>query len=91
MTKQIITSIAFFVAALLVPASVGATTYQDVECQSVYGGGVVCGVKTHETVDTAVSDYINPSTVGVLFIGASGVFYMISKKAKASAARELIS
>lgn len=84
MTKQIITSIAVLIAALSVPASVAANEYG----QEVKGETTEKIVVVHETVDTAVSDYINPSTVGALFIGASGVFYMISKKAKVAALKE---
>ncbi len=84
MTKQIITSIAVFVAALSVPASVAANEYG----QEVKGETTEQSVVVHETVDTAVSDYINPSIVGAFFIGASGVFYMISKKAKVAAQKE---
>lgn len=37
----------------------------------------------HETVDTAISDYINPSTVGAGFVFVSGALFAISKKLKA--------
>ena len=86
MTKQIITSIAVLVAALVMPASVSAQYGQQ-----VLGEKTEEVVVIHETVDTAISDYVNPATVGMFFIGASGVFYMISKKAKISASKELIS
>ena len=82
--KQIITSIAVLVAAFTMPASVLANDYG----QEVLGETTEKIVVVHETVDTAASDYINPAIIGAFFIGASGVFYMISKKAKAGVLRE---
>lgn len=83
MTKQIITSIAVFVAASVMPASVSAQYGQQVLGETTEEVVVV-----HETVDTAISDYINPATLGAFFIGASGVFYAVSKKAKVAAFKE---
>lgn len=82
MNKLLITSILFALVLIAPKASYGAT-FQEVECTPVYGGGVVCGVKTHETVDTAISDYINPSVIGAGFVFASGALFVISKKLKA--------
>ena len=58
---------------------------QETNCVQVplYGGGVgtVCGAKTHETVDTAFEG-LTPGLLGGAFLGVSGVFAYLSKKAR---------
>lgn len=86
MTKQIIISIAFAVAALTMPANVYADGYgQEDESK---GGEKITVV--HEVVkyDTAVSDYLNPSVLGAGFTGASAVFYTLYMKAKKLSERD---
>ena len=84
MTKQIITSIAVLIAALMLPASVAANEYG----QEVKGETTEKIVVIHETVETDISDYLNPAMLGTAFMGASGVFYFISKRAKFAALKE---
>lgn len=58
---------------------------QETTCVNVplYGGGVgtVCGAKTHETVDTAFEG-VTPGFLGGAFLGVSGIFAYIAKKAR---------
>ena len=49
-------------------------------CPQPYGGGVVCGIKTHEPVDTGVGE--NMALAGVLALGASGILRFLAKKSK---------
>lgn len=56
--------------------------HEKVVCPQPYGGGVVCGVKTHKPVETGLSE--NLALAGVLALGASSFFSKLSKKAVAS-------
>ena len=49
-------------------------------CPQPYGGGVVCGIKTHEPVDAGLGE--NMALAGVLALGASGILRFLSKKSK---------
>lgn len=49
-------------------------------CPQPYGGGVVCGVKTHEPVDTGLGE--NLVLAGVLALSASGILRFLAKKSK---------
>jgi hypothetical protein len=79
--RKVIFSIAL-VVALFAAKPVMA---QESNCVQVplYGGGVgtVCGAKTHETVDTAFEG-ITPGVLGGAFLGVSGIFAYLSKKAR---------
>jgi hypothetical protein len=55
---------------------------EDQVCTQVYGGGVVCGAK-HEAVDTGIENVLNPTVLGVLSLGASGILLVLSKRMKA--------
>lgn len=74
--KKILVVISFLALALFVPQTVSA---QEV-CPQPYGGGVVCGAKTHEPVETGLAE--NLGLVGALALGASGLLLHFSKKAK---------
>lgn len=63
-------------AALVAPR---AALAQEETCVGVYGGGVVCGVKTHEPVDTALGD-INPGILGAGLLVASYILFKLSKE-----------
>lgn len=74
----------FLVTTLVVlaaPSQVLAD-HEKVVCPQPYGGGVVCGVKTHKPVETGLSE--NLALAGILALGASGFFAKLSKKAVAS-------
>ena len=47
-------------------------------CPQPYGGGVVCGVKTHVPVNTGIGDSL--PMIGSGLLGASGVFAYFSRK-----------
>lgn len=83
MNKVVI--ILMVLTALLLPGTVKADHETDAETcieTQVYGGGVgvVCGVKTHEPVDTAIGDNLFLLAGGLLL--ASYGFHRLSKKAK---------
>jgi len=80
MLKKTIISTLCLITVLLVPASVLAQE-QEITCTSVYEGGVVCGVKTHEPIETAIGD-LNPAVFGAGLVLTSGIFYYFSRKAK---------
>ncbi|HET7099009.1 MAG TPA: hypothetical protein VFI61_02150 [Patescibacteria group bacterium] len=65
---------------LTLPKSVLANN-ETVICPQPYGGGVVCGVKTHEPINTGLGE--NLALVGSLALGASGVLLSLSRKFKA--------
>lgn len=82
--KHLIATLSILVAALFVPA----TSYAQENCVQVYGGGVVCGEEApeHEPVDTDLGD-INFTVVGGAFLLASGTFFYLSRKVKASTSK----
>lgn len=85
--KKLITALLLAIV-LLTPGVVRAEHETDAEnCveTQVYGGGVgvVCGVKTHDPVDTAIGD--NPVLLAGGLLLASYGFLRLSKKAKAIA------
>jgi hypothetical protein len=53
---------------------------QEQVCTTVYGGGVVCGVKApeHKPVNTGIEDY--PLLFASALIGAGFILYRLSKK-----------
>jgi LPXTG-motif cell wall-anchored protein len=53
---------------------------EEIICPQPYGGGVVCGVKTHTVLDTGLAD--NLPLLGAGFILASGAFLYFSKRFK---------
>lgn len=55
---------------------------EEIICPQPYGGGVVCGIKTHVPVETGLGD--NLALVGALSLGVSGVLLFFSKKIKKS-------
>lgn len=57
---------------------------ETVICPQPYGGGVVCGVKTHAPVNTGLGD--NWGIVGAGLLGASVFTVIISKRFKTSRA-----
>ena len=75
--KKLIISLSVIAVTFLVPASVLAQ--EDETCVTVYGGGVVCGAKTHEPVDTALGD-INPGILGGALLLTSYGLYRLSKR-----------
>ena len=78
--RQLIVSLALVLTALFT-APVALAQETEVTCTSVYGGGVVCGVKTHEAVPAALGDF-NPALMGAGLIIASGLFVYLSKRVK---------
>jgi len=62
-------------AGLFAPVSISA---EEIICPQPYGGGVVCGVKTHEPVETGLGE--NLALVGALALGASGILLFVSRK-----------
>ena len=60
------------------PALASEVTDEQIICPQPYGGGVVCGVKTHTPVNTGIAD--NLPLLGAGFILASGAFYVLSRK-----------
>lgn len=79
MFKNILITVAFIFVFISAPKSIFAQEAQI--CPQPYGGGVVCGVKTHEPVETGLAE--NLALVGALAVGVSGVLLFLSKKAKA--------
>ncbi len=64
-------------AVLAAPKGVFA---QEQICTQAYGGGVVCGAKTHTPVNTGLVD--NPSVLGASFLLVSGTLFLASRKLK---------
>ena len=80
--RNIKTILVVVFAVLLFAALPVRVSAEEQVCTQVYGGGVVCGAATeHEPVDTAG---LNPAALGILSLGAAGVFRFLSKKLKAS-------
>ena len=72
--KKLFLSLAILVLTLSTPRAILA----EETCVSVYGGGVVCGAETHETVETGLGD--NPAILGAGLLMASGIFLYLSKR-----------
>lgn len=68
--------------AVFAPKSVMAVD-EPIICPQPYGGGVVCGIKTHETVNTGLGE--NLVLMGGAALGVSGILLFLSKKGKAIA------
>lgn len=53
-------------------------------CTGDYGQTVSCGPATsptpHTPVETGIGDFINPFTVGLMFVGAGGVAHLLNKR-----------
>lgn len=79
MKKLIFTVLTLVVIAF--PAKVLAND-EVIICPQPYGGGVVCGVKTHKPVETGLAE--NLALAGAFALGASGIFLHLSRKAKAT-------
>ncbi|MGB6838949.1 MAG: hypothetical protein WBD86_01260 [Microgenomates group bacterium] len=73
--KRLIITLSILATAIFLPQAVIAQE----NCVTVYGGGVVCGIETHEPIDTDLGD-INPAVLGAGFILASGVLLYFSGK-----------
>ena len=84
--KKIITVLLLLIAFSFSPRIVLADQIEEEICveATVYGGGigVVCGIKTHEPVDTGIAD--NPLLLGAGLLITSGLLYRFSKKLKAT-------
>ncbi|MEJ2441789.1 MAG: hypothetical protein P8Y06_02630, partial [Patescibacteria group bacterium] len=65
--KKLFLSLTILVLTLFSPRVISA----EETCVSVYGGGVVCGAETHETVETGLGD--NPAVLGAGLLMASGI------------------
>lgn len=74
-----------FFAFLAVPAVARASevTEEVIICPQPYGGGVVCGVKTHAPVEAGVGDSL--PMIGSGLLGASAMIAYFTKKLKKSA------
>jgi len=83
--KKLITVLLLLIAFSFSQGPVLADQIEEEVCieTTVYGGGVgvVCGVKTHESVDTGIAD--NPLIFGAGLLIASGLLYRFSKRLKA--------
>jgi len=89
--KKLIISLILLVSMGFAPKAVladgkvlGETTEEEICVETtIYGGqvGYVCGIKTHEPVDTGIAD--NPLILGAGLLLASGLFYKFSKRLKA--------
>lgn len=84
--KKIITVLLLLISFGFSPRLVLADQIEEEVCveTTVYGGGigVVCGIKTHEPVDTGIAD--NPLLLGAGLLITSGLLYRFSKKLKAT-------
>jgi LPXTG-motif cell wall-anchored protein len=81
--KKLIPALILLLAATFAPKGVIANEVE--HCTEVYGGGVVCGAKTHTPVNTGIAD--NPAYIAGAFLIASGVLYFLSKKIKVSTSK----
>ena len=84
--NKLITTL-LILAALLVPAPAMADetkVVEEITCTSVYGGGQICGIKTHEPVDADLGD-VNPAVLGSALLLTSGALLFVSRKLKTSA------
>ncbi|MEJ2348117.1 MAG: hypothetical protein P8Y17_02895 [Patescibacteria group bacterium] len=72
--KKLFLLLAILVLTLFSPRAISA----EETCVSVYGGGVVCGAETHETVETGLGD--NPAILGATLLMASGILLYLSKR-----------
>lgn len=56
----------------------------DQTCTGSYGQTVTCGTETqptpHTPVQTGIGDFINPLTVGLMFISAAGATQLLNKR-----------
>ncbi len=75
--KRLIVIFAFLTVVL---GRVNTAFAQETVCTTVYGGGVVCGVKApeHKPVETGIEDY--PLLVAAGLLGTGFLFYRLSKK-----------
>ena len=55
---------------------------EQIICPQPYGGGVVCGIKTHAPVNTGLGD--NLALVGAGLLGSSFLISILSKRLKTS-------
>jgi len=86
--KKLITVLAILVSILLMPGQASAQeTVETCVETTVYGGGVgvVCGVKTHTPINTALGD--NSLALALVLLGASAGLLYLSKKIKVSTSR----
>jgi hypothetical protein len=69
---------------LVVLVSAAVTTvsadHEPVICPQPYGGGVVCGLKTHEPVKTGAAE--NIGLAGIVALGASAYLRKLARNAK---------
>lgn len=80
--KLVVLASIFAVFSLPKLALASEVTDEEIICPQPYGGGVVCGVKTHVPVNTGLAD--NLPLIGAGFILASGALFYFSKKIKKS-------
>lgn len=81
--KKLIVIYALVLGAMLMPTNALAQE-TEITCTSVYGGGVVCGAKTHEPINAGLGD-INPAFLGGALLVTSGALLYLSKKIRAGA------
>lgn len=81
--KKLIPVLILLLAVTFAPKGVLADEQE--HCTEVYGGGVVCGAKTHTPVNTGIAD--NPAYIAGAFLVASGILYFLSKKIKLSTSK----
>lgn len=77
--KFVVLAVVFLSLALPSVASANEIVTEEIICPQPYGGGVVCGVKTHVPVETGIAE--NLTLLGAGFILASGALIYFSKKA----------
>ncbi|QQG41644.1 MAG: hypothetical protein HYV90_05835 [Candidatus Woesebacteria bacterium] len=80
--KKLFLAFALFTISFSLLANVVLAEDENVICPQPYGGGVVCGVKTHVPVETGLGD--NWGLIGLGLLGASVFTVILSKRFKAS-------
>ena len=75
MKRNLLVLASVLVVALSAASSAHA---QEQICPQAYGAGVVCGIKTHEPVETGLGE--NLALVGALSLGASGILLYFAKR-----------
>jgi LPXTG-motif cell wall-anchored protein len=77
--KFIVLAVVLLSLSLPKTTSAAEVVTEEIICPQPYGGGVVCGVKTHVPVETGIAE--NLTLIGAGFILASGALLYFSKKA----------
>ena len=76
--NKIIFTIVFGLLLVLTPNPVVAVS--ETICTTSYGGGTVCGAKTHEPIEAGLAE--NLALIGGLSIGISAFLQKLSKNTK---------